>query len=122
MGVFTVAPHRYGRGILLVTTPSSHEGPSCWSWSVLQGGGRPSRYEMSTTEDTIALNNHLQNQGRLASLSWVDETRGPAHAPEWTSICKIDGVVVCEGVGPHKHEARNDAARKALRILTASTD
>ncbi|KAA1471389.1 hypothetical protein DENSPDRAFT_880443 [Dentipellis sp. KUC8613] len=76
---------------------------------------------MSTAEDTIALNNYLQNQGKKASLSWVDETTGPAHAPEWKSICKIDGVVVCEGVGPHKHEARNDAAKRALEILTAST-
>ncbi|KAI0043532.1 hypothetical protein FA95DRAFT_1609313 [Auriscalpium vulgare] len=73
------------------------------------------------TTGTIALNNYLQAQGKLTLLSWVDTSSGPAHAPEWTSICKLDGQAVATGTGTHKNLARDAAATEALRILTATT-
>ncbi|KAH9968692.1 hypothetical protein BC827DRAFT_1263195 [Russula dissimulans] len=70
-----------------------------------------------TATGTIALNNYLQAKGKLAALSWYDTSSGPAHEPEWTSDCKIDGEVIASGKGTHKHLARDAAADKALAIL-----
>ncbi|KAH9982749.1 hypothetical protein BGW80DRAFT_1453574 [Lactifluus volemus] len=74
---------------------------------------------MSPPTGSIALNNFLQSKGKLSSLSWVDTSSGPAHEPEWTSVCKIDGNVISSGKGTHKHLSRDDAADQALVILTA---
>ncbi|KAI0308077.1 hypothetical protein B0F90DRAFT_1832509 [Multifurca ochricompacta] len=82
-------------------------------------------YNMPPATGTIALNNctghHmkaiLQAKGKLASLSWYDTSAGPAHAPEWTSACKIDGKAISSGKGTHKHISRDCAAELALAIL-----
>ncbi|KAI0068024.1 hypothetical protein BV25DRAFT_1911054 [Artomyces pyxidatus] len=75
--------------------------------------------DMNPPEGTIALNNYLQLKDKAASLSWQDTSSGPAHAPEWESVCKIDGVVIASGRGTHKHLARDVAATEALAILQA---
>ncbi|KAN0134994.1 hypothetical protein V8E53_007368, partial [Lactarius tabidus] len=59
----------------------------------------------------------LQEKRRLASLSWYDTSSGPAHAPEWLSVCRIDSEDISSGTGTHKHLSRDDAAEKALVIL-----
>ncbi|KAI0257276.1 hypothetical protein BJV78DRAFT_1277828 [Lactifluus subvellereus] len=74
---------------------------------------------MPSTTGTIALNNFLQSKGKRASLSWYDTSSGPAHEPEWTSVCKIDGEAISSGKGTHKHLSRDDAADQALVKLTA---
>ncbi|KAH9004169.1 hypothetical protein EDB86DRAFT_2141451 [Lactarius hatsudake] len=74
---------------------------------------------MPSATGTIALNNFLQARRKLASLSWNDTTSGPAHAPEWLSVCKIDGTDISSGTGTHKHLSRDVAAERALAILTA---
>lgn len=74
---------------------------------------------MTPATGTIALNNYLQVKGKLASLSWYDTSSGPAHEPEWTSDCKIDGKVIASGTGTHKHLSRDAASEKALAILMA---
>ncbi|KAH9997798.1 hypothetical protein BJV74DRAFT_768211 [Russula compacta] len=71
----------------------------------------------SVATGTIALNNYLQAKGKLASLSWYDTSSGPAHEPEWTSDCKIDGKVIASGKSTHKHLSRDSAAEQALAIL-----
>ncbi|KAI0778652.1 hypothetical protein BD413DRAFT_114139 [Trametes elegans] len=68
-------------------------------------------------DGTVALNNYLQEKGRLALLSWVDESSGPRHAAEWTSQCKIDGETLASGKGPKRNLARDEAAKKALELL-----
>ncbi|KAI0274923.1 hypothetical protein BC834DRAFT_850345 [Gloeopeniophorella convolvens] len=75
------------------------------------------QYDMVPATGTIALNNFLQGRGKLTSLSWVDTQSGPAHAPEWNSVCKIDGQEVSSGTGTHKHLSRDAAADAALAIL-----
>ncbi|KAI9511729.1 hypothetical protein F5148DRAFT_226168 [Russula earlei] len=75
---------------------------------------------MTPATGTIALNNYLQVKGKLASLSWYDTPSGPAHAPEWTSECKIDSVVIASGKGAQKHISRDAAAENALAILMSS--
>lgn len=77
------------------------------------------RANMTPAIGTIALNNYLQVKGKLASLSWYDTSSGPAHEPEWTSDCKIDGKVIASGTGTHKHLSRDAASEKALAILMA---
>lgn len=64
-----------------------------------------------------ALNNYLQALGKESSLVWLDSKEGPEHAPEWTSICKIDNEQIATGRGPQKNLARDAAARQALAIL-----
>ncbi|KAI9462287.1 hypothetical protein BJY52DRAFT_1185045 [Lactarius psammicola] len=73
---------------------------------------------MPPATGTIALNNFLQARRKLASLSWLDTQSGPAHEPEWTSVCRIDGRDISSGTGTHKHLARDAAAERALAILT----
>ncbi|KAF8273000.1 hypothetical protein EI94DRAFT_1795699 [Lactarius quietus] len=72
---------------------------------------------MPPATGTIALNNFLQTKHRLASLSWNDTSSGLAHAPEWLSVCRIDGEDISSGTGTHKHLSRDAAADKALPIL-----
>ncbi|KAI0323085.1 hypothetical protein OF83DRAFT_1167102 [Amylostereum chailletii] len=76
---------------------------------------------MSPVHGTVALNTYLQSVGKQASLSWIDVSEGPVHAPMWTCTCKVDGQAVATGTGTHKHLARDAAADKALPILTRST-
>ncbi|KAI0652338.1 hypothetical protein C8Q79DRAFT_1005546 [Trametes meyenii] len=71
----------------------------------------------NNTGGTVALNNYLQEQGKLTSLSWEDSPTGPRHAAEWTSKCKINGEVVATGTGNSKNAARDAAADAALPIL-----
>lgn len=77
----------------------------------------------------------LQSLDQAPLLSWHDSTSGPAHAPQWTSVCKSEcscpvlscahphfGVAVNEepkgvGHGPQKHVARDMAAKEALKAL-----
>ncbi|KAI0348141.1 hypothetical protein BDW22DRAFT_1424354 [Trametopsis cervina] len=66
---------------------------------------------------TVALNNHLQSTDRLAALVWAESTSGPAHAPVWTVVCKIDNVEMGSGTGAQKHVAKDAAAAQALRAL-----
>jgi len=73
---------------------------------------------MSNIEATVLLNNYLQSTNQLAQLSWEESTSGPNHAPEWTSVCKIDGQEVGRGTGAKRHIARNMAAAAALERLT----
>ncbi|GLB35728.1 putative double-stranded RNA binding motif containing protein [Lyophyllum shimeji] len=73
---------------------------------------------MSSKGGSSALNNYLQNNSQLSSLSWQDSTSGPKNAPTWTSICKINGVPRGQGTGTHKHIARDIAANAALQSLT----
>ncbi|ETW86821.1 hypothetical protein HETIRDRAFT_166337 [Heterobasidion irregulare TC 32-1] len=72
---------------------------------------------MSTGRMSIALNNYLQSKDMLPSLRWEESSSGLAHAPVWTSICKIDDEVISTGTGSHKNIARDVAAEEALRIL-----
>ncbi|PIL31513.1 hypothetical protein GSI_06215 [Ganoderma sinense ZZ0214-1] len=74
---------------------------------------------MSTNDNNVALNNYLQNTGRLASLSWEDKSDGPRHGPVWTSYCKINDVVMGTGTGSQKNAARDAAAGQALLALKA---
>ncbi|KAI1794011.1 hypothetical protein LXA43DRAFT_999340 [Ganoderma leucocontextum] len=74
---------------------------------------------MATPDNNVALNNYLQNTGRLTALSWKDEFSGPRHDPVWTSICKINDVVMGTGAGSQKNAARDAAAGEALRALKA---
>ncbi|KAI0639874.1 hypothetical protein C8Q77DRAFT_1152809 [Trametes polyzona] len=73
----------------------------------------------STDSPSVALNNYLQDKGRLAALTWVDRSTGPRHAPEWESQCKLDGVVIATGRGMKMNLAHDAAAKVALAILIA---
>ncbi|KAI0304619.1 hypothetical protein BC826DRAFT_1100432 [Russula brevipes] len=94
--VFTFCPYK-----------SSRDGP----WDCIDFDN------MTPATGTIALNNYLQKKGKLSSLSWYDASSGPAHEPEWTSDCKIDGKVIASGKGTHKHISRDIAADQTLAIL-----
>ncbi|KAI8981195.1 hypothetical protein BD414DRAFT_579272 [Trametes punicea] len=74
---------------------------------------------MSSTDGTVALNNYLQQKGRLTSLSWEDKQTGPRHAAQWTSLCKIDGETMGTGEGSKLTTARDAAANEALAALLA---
>ncbi|KAH9897937.1 hypothetical protein C8Q73DRAFT_788160 [Cubamyces lactineus] len=78
---------------------------------------------MATTEHdnagTVALNNYLQNKGRLTSLVWKDVQDGPRHAVVWTSSCTIDDEVLGTGTGNKLNVARDAAANAALAVLVA---
>ncbi|KAI0660538.1 hypothetical protein C8Q70DRAFT_1053097 [Cubamyces menziesii] len=78
---------------------------------------------MATTDHenagTVALNNYLQNKGRLTSLVWKDEQGGPRHAVVWTSRCMIDGEELGKGTGNKLNVARDAAANVALAALIA---
>ncbi|KIJ66363.1 hypothetical protein HYDPIDRAFT_26718 [Hydnomerulius pinastri MD-312] len=78
---------------------------------------------MSRTADPIVtLNNFLQSIGRTSALSWKDAQRGPAHTPEWRSVCKISGKEYGVGTGTHRHLARGAAAVIALAALQAENE
>ncbi|KAI0334475.1 hypothetical protein GY45DRAFT_41410 [Cubamyces sp. BRFM 1775] len=68
---------------------------------------------------TVALNNYLQNKGRLTSLVWKEEQEGPRHAVQWTSYCTIDNEVLGKGTGSKRNVARDAAANAALAVLLA---
>ncbi|KIP11719.1 hypothetical protein PHLGIDRAFT_124620 [Phlebiopsis gigantea 11061_1 CR5-6] len=69
------------------------------------------------TDGVPALNQYLQSIGKAEALSWLDTTSGPAHAPQWTSTCKIENEAKGKGQGPQKHIARDIAAKEALKAF-----
>ncbi|KAJ1301538.1 hypothetical protein OPQ81_008786 [Rhizoctonia solani] len=74
---------------------------------------------MSREPDPVmTLNNILQRQGRTNSLLWKESSAGPAHHPTWTVTAFIDRVEYGYGVCTRKMDARQEAARKALDILS----
>ncbi|KAG8700005.1 hypothetical protein FRC12_024302 [Ceratobasidium sp. 428] len=98
-------------------------------------------YSVNPNDFVMQLNNLLQAQGRLNTLSWRESAAGPAHGPEWTiaalstlsilsaSDVRTDDVISCSrmisvngqeyGWGTHrtKQGARHEAARKTLQNL-----
>ncbi|KAI3622250.1 hypothetical protein WG66_015905 [Moniliophthora roreri] len=59
----------------------------------------------------------LQGIGRLDALVWNHSTSGPAHAPTWHCVAKIDGVPLGSGTGPRKYIAMDMAADQALKAM-----
>ncbi|QRW24566.1 hypothetical protein RhiXN_11478 [Rhizoctonia solani] len=41
-------------------------------------------YSVNPDDFVMRLNNLLQAQGKLNTLSWKESASGPAHGPEWT--------------------------------------
>jgi len=72
-------------------------------------------------EGTVALNNYLQSKNQAALLTWEESSSGPAHAPQWTLTCKLNGEVVGVGTGAQKHIAKDMAAKAALQTLNPAT-
>ncbi|KAH8118641.1 hypothetical protein DFH11DRAFT_690966 [Phellopilus nigrolimitatus] len=72
-------------------------------------------YKMQT--GTVELNNYLQSKKCLTALCWEERSSGPQHSPEWTCDCKINGSSYGTGKGPTKQDARNEAAKVALKAI-----
>ncbi|KDQ63039.1 hypothetical protein JAAARDRAFT_29030 [Jaapia argillacea MUCL 33604] len=70
----------------------------------------------------VELNNFLQAKGQLTSLTWEERPTGLAHAPQWICVCKINGEPRGTGSGTHKHLAKSDAAKEALKFLTGESE
>ncbi|KAF9469723.1 hypothetical protein BDZ94DRAFT_1243114 [Collybia nuda] len=68
------------------------------------------------TTPAQAINNYFQGRGKSNLLSWVEEPTGPTDNITWTVHCKIDGQIKGTGVGTQKAEAKQEAARQALRV------
>ncbi|KAJ7103112.1 hypothetical protein B0H15DRAFT_811003 [Mycena belliarum] len=60
------------------------------------------------------LNNYLQGQKIIHTLSWSESSVGPSHEIKWTVQCKVSGVVKGTGVADSKSAAKEEAARQAL--------
>lgn len=76
---------------------------------------RPTQHPMP--DDISQLNQHLDRTGKRTSLSWQESTSGLAHEPQWSCICKIDGIQRGIGVSHRKYKAKNLAAAEALQYL-----
>ncbi|KAG9083906.1 hypothetical protein FS749_005644 [Ceratobasidium sp. UAMH 11750] len=93
-------------------------------------------YSVNPNDFVMQLNNLLQAQGKLGTLSWRESAAGPAHGPEWTiaavsdisieflitiliSLCPDAAYGQEYGWGTHrtKQGARHEAARKTLQHL-----
>ncbi|KDQ63038.1 hypothetical protein JAAARDRAFT_188661 [Jaapia argillacea MUCL 33604] len=70
-----------------------------------------------TTRYTVELNNYLQGQGNVQSLSWVEASSGPSHAKVWTMTCKISGETKGTASATQKAVAKEEAAKQALKAL-----
>jgi len=66
---------------------------------------------------TVRLNNHFQSLGRVKSISYVEEDRGPAIEKRWSITVKIDGVVMGSYNAPRRAVAKEEAAKQALTRL-----
>ena len=72
-------------------------------------------------DDAVSqLSQYLDKIGQQTSLSWQESTTGSTHEPQWSCVCKIDGVVRGAGLAERKFKAKNIAAAEALRYLTGS--
>ncbi|KAH7334480.1 hypothetical protein B0J17DRAFT_673507 [Rhizoctonia solani] len=65
----------------------------------------------------MRLNNLLQAQGKLNTLTWKESAEGPAHGPEWTITAYIDNQEFGYGTHRTKQGARHEAARMTLENL-----
>ncbi|KAI0081136.1 hypothetical protein K474DRAFT_1704157 [Panus rudis PR-1116 ss-1] len=74
---------------------------------------------MPTNDNTVLLNNYLQSIQKLERLHWRASSTGPAHAPQWTATCILDGQEIGTGIGPSKNLAKDAAAKEALKVLTS---
>lgn len=74
-------------------------------------------YSVNPNDFVMQLNNLLQAQGRLNSLTWRESAAGPAHGPEWTIAALINGQEYGWGTHRTKQGARHEAARKTLQHL-----
>ncbi|KAG9125985.1 hypothetical protein FRC07_005318 [Ceratobasidium sp. 392] len=96
-------------------------------------------YSVNPNDFVMQLNNLLQAQGRLNTLTWRESAAGPAHGPEWTIAACVACLFVSDahandvisfirmisvngqeyGWGTHrtKQGARHEAARKTLQHL-----
>ena len=81
--------------------------------------------ELDSAEDVAdrdhksALQEWLQARGEAVPDYVVAAEEGPSHRPRFRVQCVVGGRVVSEGEGYSKKEAQQDAAQKALLVLTA---
>ncbi|MBV8150108.1 MAG: ribonuclease III [Candidatus Eremiobacteraeota bacterium] len=72
--------------------------------------------EMASADPKTALQEFTQ--ARLGTVpAYAEASSGPAHRRVFTSIVRVGGAVVGEGIGPSKKAAQRAAAENALNVL-----
>lgn len=77
------------------------------------------RQDMAHTDAKTELQEHLQAQGKPAPEYQTVQEEGPAHARLFTVQVCISGAVAGEGQGASKKQAQQQAARRALELLSS---
>ena len=75
--------------------------------------------DVADRDHKSALQEWLQARGEAVPDYVVAAEEGPSHRPRFRVQCVVAGRVVSEGEGFSKKEAQQDAAQKALLVLTA---
>ncbi|KZT27573.1 hypothetical protein NEOLEDRAFT_1043160, partial [Neolentinus lepideus HHB14362 ss-1] len=68
----------------------------------------------------MQLNNFLQVNGGTQQMHMSASNNGPAHAPQWTVVVRINNIEYGTGVAPTLNEAKEAAAQQTLVQIRAN--
>ncbi|KAL5500947.1 hypothetical protein ACEPAH_9334 [Sanghuangporus vaninii] len=77
----------------------------------------PPKPSQHATIPAITTLHNYKARKKISNIEYIHKYKGPEHKPEWTTICKIDGVEYGRSTASRKKVSAHVASQKALMRL-----